>query len=102
MEVIVEKEKHNPLLKRKEIYFRLKYEEEGATPSRNDVRQKLAGLFNANPETVVIDYIKPEFGISEAYCYAKIYDSVEDLKSIEEDHIIKRNFGGGEEETEEE
>jgi small subunit ribosomal protein S24e len=102
MEVVVEKEKHNPLLKRKEIYFRLKYEEEGATPSRNDVRQKLAGLFNANLDTVVIDYIKPEFGKSEAYCYAKIYDSVDDLKSIEEDHILKRNFGGGEEETEEE
>ncbi|AEA46865.1 30S ribosomal protein S24e [Archaeoglobus veneficus] len=101
MEIFVEKDRQNPLLKRREIYFRLKYEEEGATPSRKDVRQKIAGLFNANLDTVIIDYIKPEFGKCEAFCYAKIYDSVEDLHAIEEDHIIKRNFGKSEGEGEE-
>jgi len=93
MEVFVEKDKHNPLLKRREVYFRLKYDEEKVTPSRKDVRQKIAGLFNANLDTVVIDYIKPEFGKCEAYCYAKIYETVEDLHAIEEKHIIRRNFG---------
>ncbi|RLI84191.1 MAG: 30S ribosomal protein S24e, partial [Archaeoglobales archaeon] len=35
----------------------------------------------------------PEFGKCEAYCYAKIYETVEDLHAIEEKHIIRRNFG---------
>jgi small subunit ribosomal protein S24e len=90
MEIVVEKERENPLLRRKEIYFRLKYD--AATPSRRVVREKLAGLFNANSDVVVIEYMRPEFGKSEASCYARIYEDVEDLKSIEEDHILKRNF----------
>ncbi|RUM34142.1 MAG: 30S ribosomal protein S24e [Archaeoglobus sp.] len=99
MEVVVESEKQNPLLRRREVHFRLKYDEEGRTPSRADVRQKIAGLFSAEVERVVIEYIKPEFGKAEAKCYAKIYDSVEDLHSIEREYIIKRNFGVNESET---
>jgi small subunit ribosomal protein S24e len=99
MEITVEREKTNPLLKRREIYFRLRYMEDGPTPSRSAVREKIAGLFNANPETIVVDYIKPEFGKSEAICYAKIYESNEELLKTEPKHIIKRNFGGEEEES---
>lgn len=90
MEVIVEKERHNPLLKRKEIHFRLEYDAQ--TPSRSDVRKKIAGLFSANVDNVVIEYIKPEFGKTEAKCYAKIYDTHEDLIAIEAKHIIRRNI----------
>jgi small subunit ribosomal protein S24e len=92
MEILVEKEKDNPLLKRKEVYFRLKYEEEGVTPSRQAVRQKLSGLFAVDADRIVIEWIKPEFGKSEAYCYARIYETPEDLRAVEEDYIIKRNF----------
>lgn len=38
-----------------------------------------------------MDYIKTEFGKTEAKCYVKIYDTVEDLQKIEEEHIIERN-----------
>lgn len=92
MEVYVESERYNPLLKRREVHCRLRFE--GKTPSRNEVRQKIAGLLNAELDRVIIDYIKTEFGKTEAKCYAKVYDTVEDLKAIEEDHIIRRNFGG--------
>jgi small subunit ribosomal protein S24e len=98
MEVYVESERYNPLLKRKEVYFRVSFD--GKTPSREEVRGKIGGLMNAEPERVVIDYIKTEFGKTEAKCYAKIYDTEEDLKSIEEEHIIWRNFGKPEEEGE--
>ena len=101
MDVLVEKERYNPLLKRKELYLKIVYWGEGATPTRQAVREKIAGLFNAELDRIVVDYIKPEFGKQEAKCYAKIYDSHEDLMSIEEDHIIRRNFGGGEEGEEE-
>ncbi len=90
MEVYVESERYNPLLKRKEIHCRLSFE--GRTPSRREVRERIAGLMNAEIERIIIDYIKTEFGKTEAKCYVKIYDSVDDLKAIEEDHIIARNF----------
>jgi len=89
LEVYVEKERYNPLLKRKEVYCRLSFE--GKTPSRSEVRAKIAGLMNAEPERAVVDYIKTEFGKTEARCYVKIYDTVEDLQKIEEGHIIERN-----------
>ena len=96
MEVYVDRERYNPLLKRKEIHAKIRYD--GATPSRNAVREKIAGLFNAELDRVIIEHIKPEFGKTEAYCYAKIYDTAEDLNSIEERHIIQRNFGKSEDE----
>ncbi len=101
MEILVEKEKDNPLLKRKEVYFRLKYEEEGVTPSRQAVRQKLSGLFAVDADRIVIEWIKPEFGKSEAYCYARIYETPEDLRAVEEDYVIRRNFEAAEGEGQE-
>jgi len=89
LEVYVEKDRYNPLLKRREIYCRLGFE--GKTPTRSEVRAKIAGLMNAEPERAVVDYIKTEFGKTEAKCYVKIYDTVEDLHKIEEKHIIERN-----------
>ena len=90
MEIIVEKDRNNPLLRRREIYFRIRYD--GITPSRRDVREKIAGLFNASLDRIVINWIKPEFGKCEAIGYAKIYESADDMKSIESEHIIRRNF----------
>lgn len=95
MEILVEKERYNPLLKRKEIYCRLFFEKE--TPSREEVRRKASGLFNTEIDRVIVDYIKTEFGKTEARCYLKIYDTKEDLMAIEEKHIISRNFGKKEE-----
>jgi len=92
LEIYVELDRRNPLLKRREVYCRLSYE--GKTPSRAEVRAKVASLMNAEVDRVVVDYIKPEFGKTEAKCYVKIYDSVDDLRKIEEEHIVKRNVGG--------
>jgi small subunit ribosomal protein S24e len=55
-----------------------------------------------NVDNVIVEYIKPEFGKSEASCYAKIYDTVDDLKAIEAKHIIKRNIKEAEEKSENE
>lgn len=89
MEVQIESENPNPLLKRKEIEFILKFD--AKTPSRSDVRKKLAGRYSSSEDRVVVDYIKSEFGKTEAKCYAKIYDSKEILELIEAKHIIQRN-----------
>ncbi|HDN74458.1 30S ribosomal protein S24e [Archaeoglobales archaeon] len=90
MEMYIESERYNPLLKRKEIYCKLSFD--GKTPSRNEVREKISGLMNVEPERVIIDYIKTEFGRTEARCYIKIYDTIDDLNAIEDEHIISRNF----------
>lgn len=90
MEVRVESEKYNPLLKRREVHLRVKFSEK--TPTRKEIREKVAGLFSVELERVVVDYIKTEFGKREAKCYTKIYDSAEDLKRIEDEHILVRNF----------
>ncbi|MDI9646388.1 MAG: 30S ribosomal protein S24e [Archaeoglobales archaeon] len=95
MEVFVDLERYNPLLRRKEIYCRISYE--GKTPTREEVRSKISGLFAAEPERIVVDYIKTEFGRMEAKAYVKIYDSKEQLEKIEDKHILARNFGKKEE-----
>ncbi len=98
MEILIEKQRDNPLLKRKEVYFRVRYEDTKVTPSRNDVREKLSGLLNADLNRLVVRWMKPEFGKMEAEGYALIYDTEDDLRAIEEDYVIKRNFGEKEEE----
>ncbi|MCX8172385.1 MAG: 30S ribosomal protein S24e [Archaeoglobaceae archaeon] len=90
MELRVETERYNPLLKRKEIHLRVRFDDK--TPSRAEIREKVAGLFNSEQNRLVLQYIKTEFGKREAKVYAKIYDSLEALKAIEERHILERNF----------
>lgn len=90
MEIRVESEKYNPLLKRREIYLRIKFSEK--TPKRQEVREKVAGHFSVELDRIVVNSIKTEFGKKEAKCYVKIYDSAEELKKIEEEHILVRNF----------
>ncbi|AIY89959.1 30S ribosomal protein S24e [Geoglobus acetivorans] len=97
MELVIEKQRNNPLLKRKEVYFRVKYEDTKVTPSRKEVREKLSGLLNANLDSLIVRWMKPEFGKMEAEGYALIYESPDDMKAIEEDYILKRNFGEPEE-----
>ncbi|MDK2795992.1 MAG: small subunit ribosomal protein S24e [Archaeoglobaceae archaeon] len=90
MEIKVESERSNPLLKRRELHLRVSFN--GKTPSRAEIREKVAGMMNAEPSRVVLDYIKNEFGKREARIYAKIYDSEKDMKEIEDRHILERNF----------
>ena len=93
VEILIERQKDNPLLKRKEIYFRIRYEDTKVTPSRKDVREKLSGLLNAELERLVVRWIKPEFGRMEAEGYALVYDTEEDMRAVEEDYVLERNFG---------
>lgn len=90
MEIRVESERYNPLLRRKEVHFRVSFN--GKTPSRVEIREKVAGLMNVELKRVVLDYVKTEFGKREAKVYAKIYDTEEALKAIEDRHILERNF----------
>jgi small subunit ribosomal protein S24e len=90
LEIQVIEERNNPMLNRREIIFRVIYND--ATPSRNSIVDKLAATLNSKQGLVIVDSIKTEFGKRESIGYAKLYDSVERVNEIERSHIIKRNI----------
>ena len=90
MNIEVIEKKVNPLLKRREIMF--KVDHEGATPSREEVRKNLAAMLNAKKELVIVERMRSEYGKRETHGYAKIYKSEKGLKDIERAHIIQRNI----------
>jgi small subunit ribosomal protein S24e len=105
MEIEITKENENQLLRRKEVFFRLKHEEEnekkGASPSREEARNALIKKLRCSPNLLVIDKMGTEFGKRETVGYAKVYESEDRLREVEREHIIKRNFGSSSEEKEE-
>jgi len=93
MELEILEKRENPLLNRIEVRFRIKHEGE-KTPERELVRNDLAEEFKVNKDLIIIDYIRPHFGIAMSSGYAKIYKSVEDGKKVEPDYVLKRNNFG--------
>jgi small subunit ribosomal protein S24e len=89
MDIQIIKSKDNPLLKRREIEFKVIFDE--STPSRKSVVERLAATENSKVGLVYVDSLKTEFGKRESLGYAKIYETAERAKEIERPHIIERN-----------
>ena len=89
MDIQVISEKNNPILKRREISFKVIHDE--ATPSRKSIVERLAATQNTKVGLVYVDGLKTEFGKRETIGYAKIYETEERAKQIERAHIIERN-----------
>ena len=89
MDIQVISEKNNPILKRREISFKVIHDE--ATPSRKSIVERLAATQNSKVGLVFVDSLKTEFGKRETIGYAKIYETEERAKQIERAHIIERN-----------
>lgn len=100
MDIRIIKDSKNLLLNRRELDFIVRYE--GSTPSRNDVKNKLAALLNAPLELLVVQRIKTEYGMQEAKGYAKLYEDTDRMKEVELAYVLKRNaIPGAETEGEE-
>jgi small subunit ribosomal protein S24e len=100
MDIKIIEEKNNPLLNRREVRF--KVTNEGSTPSRKSIVEKLAATMNSKPGMVIVDCLDSEFGKQETVGYAKIYETEDRAKQVEREHIIKRNtFGEKAEEKQE-
>ncbi|RLG71061.1 MAG: 30S ribosomal protein S24e, partial [Candidatus Iainarchaeum archaeon] len=84
MEVKIIKREKNPLLRREEILFEI--EDVKATPSRQEVFNKLVALLNANAELLVIKNIKSKFGTNIVEGKAHLYSSKEVLEKLEPEH----------------
>ncbi len=90
MEIEFIGEKENKVFNRKEIKFYVDYDGE-ATPKLLDIKSKLVALLNTKKDLIVVDNVQPHYGEPKAVGYAKVYDTVEDLKYIEAKHIIAKN-----------
>jgi len=85
---IVKKEK-NLLLDRLEVEFEIDAPAE--TPRRLEVRSKIAALINHDENLVIIKNITQKTGVKRSVGTAHAYDTVENLKQVEPEHLIKRN-----------
>ncbi|WNY23389.1 hypothetical protein MmiHf6_06960 [Methanimicrococcus hongohii] len=89
MEIKIVKDVDHKLLNRKELDFTVEYE--GPTPSRADVRKKLAALLNKDVNLILVQKMESEYGHQLVKGYAKVYESEERMKQIEAEHILLRN-----------
>ena len=91
MKINITSQQYNPLLKRKEITFEVKHEETKTTPSRYEIRKKLAETLKTNIELLYVRRVETKTGTMLATGEANLYDSPEQVKLVEPEHIITRN-----------
>ena len=89
MDINITEDKNNLLLNRREIKINVTFE--GPTPSRKDLKLKMAAMLNSSPKLVIIQSLDNLFGKEEALGYVKIYDSEDRMNEIEKEYVLKRN-----------
>jgi small subunit ribosomal protein S24e len=90
VDIEILEEKENPLLRRKEL--RIKVSHNGATPRRAEVREKIIALKDANRDSVVLHSLHSRFGARESIAFVKIYESPQAMLSVEQEHVLRKNF----------
>ncbi|MCW3980622.1 MAG: hypothetical protein NWF11_04020 [Candidatus Bathyarchaeota archaeon] len=83
--------KQNPLLKREEVIFEVDHSEEGETTSRSEIRRKLADILKSKVELIFVEKAETKTGTMTAKGEANAYETVDQAKLIEREHIIQRN-----------
>jgi small subunit ribosomal protein S24e len=91
MEVKIVSTKENPLLKRKEVDFRVEQGPKGKTPARLEVKKALAAELKMSEEVVFVKRMRTKTGTNTTVGVANAYETVEQAKFIEPEYIIKRN-----------
>jgi small subunit ribosomal protein S24e len=92
MQVEIASEKENPLLKRKEVRFKVEHSETGCTPPRLEIRKAIAATLKIGTDRVFVKRFKTKTGTHTAIGDAHIYDSIEQAKLIEPEYVVKRNI----------
>lgn len=95
MEIQITNEDVNELLNRTEVRFSIVHD--GETPSRLAVRDSLAAKLGKGSDEVVVHQMDTKFGMNETLGHAKVYESPEDAREIEEGYMLERNKIGVEE-----
>ena len=89
MELQIIKDKTNPLLKKREVSIKINNK---GTPSRIDIKNKLAAMANSKPELIVIEHLDTVFGKQEVNGTVSIYQTEERLKQIAQKHLLARGI----------
>ena len=89
MEIQITQEESNELLNRKEVNFSIVHD--GETPSRLAVRDSLAAKLDKGSDEVVVHKMDTKFGMNETLGYAKVYESAESAREVEEEYMLERN-----------
>jgi small subunit ribosomal protein S24e len=98
MDVDIISETENPMLHRTDVTFELSHED--ATPERLQVRDSLAAKLNKDADEVVIRQLDTKFGMRKTVGQAKVYDTADYARDVEQDHMLERNKIGAEDEPE--
>jgi len=88
MEINIITDKINTTLKRRDISISVKNE---STPSRVDIKNKLAAMLDSRPELIVVNKLNTEFGKQETVGNVSIYEDEEHLKSMAPGHLAGRD-----------
>ena len=88
--LVIDKEAEYPLLFRKAINFKVMHRSM-ATPSRSEVRKKLAAQYKVDLERIIIVRMTSRYGSEYSEGIARIYDSPEHARQIESKYILKRH-----------
>lgn len=90
MKVEIKSKEKNPSLHRTEIEFLVENAEK--TPSRKELRDKIAALVDAKPELLIVDSLNHEFGTMRVLGTAKLYEKQEILNRVELEKTQRKNF----------
>ncbi|ELY52487.1 30S ribosomal protein S24e [Natronolimnohabitans innermongolicus] len=95
MDVDIVSETENPMLHRTDVTFELSHED--ATPERLQVRDSLAAKLNKDADEVVIRKLDTKFGMRKTVGEAKVYETADYAREVEQDHMLERNKIGADE-----
>ena len=91
MEIKVTTAKENPLLKRKEVQFRIEHGPQSKTPGRLEVKKALAMELKLGEELVFIRDMRTLTGTGTAVGHANVYETTAQAQLVEPEYIVKRN-----------
>jgi small subunit ribosomal protein S24e len=89
MDIDIISEEENPMLHRTDVRFEMVHED--ATPSRLQVRDSLAAKLDKDSDEVVVHELDTKYGMRKTVGYAKVYDSPDHARDVEQDHMLERN-----------
>ena len=91
MEVKILSQRYNPLLRRKEVAFKVERERNVGTSPRFDVRKKLAEMLKTELELVYVKRLETKTGTVIDVGEANVYDAIEQAQLIEPKYVVDRN-----------
>lgn len=91
MRIKILSQKSNPLLRRNEVVFDADHSSEGQTPSRSELRKSLGKALKTDPSRIFVRQAITKTGQRSVIGYANIYETPEQARLVESQHVIARN-----------